>query len=929
MFGRAAVSDAVDVVFRALPTSLLQFRRLTRLQQDTEGYICPLNIHDIDALLDELASKSRYSDGSVRNRIPPRKRRKREDVLKDLFRPLCPFDAACLAQIILKDLRPLMYPLSEKQLHYSAALKIKSNSIKELTIYDVMKIWDPTFSMLKIHHVCYSLGDAADVFQRGEKRFRPSFGIQLAVPKSRKGRSIHDALSPFQASEIIWAETKYDGERAQIHIQVTNGTPTIKIFSKSKRDSTNDRIAVHPVILECLGLADQSRTSQVRRDVILDAEMVPFSGEKIEEFWRIRGLIQDTAIGACARRKPAPDFQEDTQETDYSPHLDRSDDLCLGLVFFDIMHLNGESLLSTPYKKRRAVLESLIRQIPGKAILAQRWPIHMSSTQRRVTGLLSWKLPPRKANDGSEPSTAQGGRPFTPEQSLAKIFAQRLASYEEGLVLKASESLYNDWKIPWVKLKADYIPGLGDGLDLVILGACWHKERAMELRVPRSVLTTFHIGVLVNQDEIAARKDARHKFRVYFTVSYGLSRSELEDINCRFKGSDHVVLADVEGHRNLPYDFELRKDIPAPEILLMKPWLAEVYGDRFTKTNHYPDLKITSTDERDWKNVPWVQVRTPLLICGVRRQQRRFKDLWTTVYDFGKINSASSSKAIRKRKGPCTANESPLARKRQRVIEVDENGSSYDSSSTGSQASHECFEEAPRSQSTKPSSQPLQDAAVNIPGFLTSEGPHATSMPRHETHVDSSSSRLPNIFAGQNNGHLNIDVKSRYPSPPSSPTKPASSKQVDDLDHHHISGKQSNKCQTIPFGKEAPTTSAHINIPAIVDFFRDAVIWYEGGESFPMLDSVRDYLEGNRVHGTEAVLTGCGWHPTCRGSPWVKRGVIFLDAKSSEQFKPLLAEREKTSTTGLRKPLWIFNRETFEWVVSLDDLKVQALAIIS
>jgi hypothetical protein len=74
-----------------------------------------------------------------------------------------------------------MYPLSEKQLHYSAALKIKSNSIKELTIYDAMKIWDPTFSMLKIHRVCYSLGDAADVFQRGEKRFRPSFGIQLAV----------------------------------------------------------------------------------------------------------------------------------------------------------------------------------------------------------------------------------------------------------------------------------------------------------------------------------------------------------------------------------------------------------------------------------------------------------------------------------------------------------------------------------------------------------------------------------------------------------------------------------------------------------------------------------------------------------------------------------------------------------------------------
>lgn len=54
--------------------------------------------------------------------------------------------------------------------------------------------------------------------------------------------------------------------------------------------------------------------------------------------------------------------------------------------------------------------------------------------------------------------------------------------FAEGLVLKASESTYNDARYPWVKLKKDYIPNLGDCIDLVVLGAGWDIDRARELR---------------------------------------------------------------------------------------------------------------------------------------------------------------------------------------------------------------------------------------------------------------------------------------------------------------------------------------------------------------------------------------------------------------------------------------------------------------
>ncbi|EEB93209.1 hypothetical protein MPER_08168, partial [Moniliophthora perniciosa FA553] len=244
-----------------------------------------------------------------------------------------------------------MYPLSEKQMHYTAALKVKSNSVKELTVFDAMKMWDSTLLMLKMHRVCSSLSDAAELFERGQHTLRPSFGVQVAVPKSLKGRSIKDVLSQFGGSKVVWAETKYDGERAQIHVQITNGVPRIKIFSKSKRDSTLDRMAVHPVILECLNLDRHTGNSKVRQDVILDAEMVPFSGNKIEEFWRIRNLIEETAVGTRARRNPEPETRSEPQDTQNTDHSQQSGNinsgLQLGLVFFDVMYLNGESLLAT------------------------------------------------------------------------------------------------------------------------------------------------------------------------------------------------------------------------------------------------------------------------------------------------------------------------------------------------------------------------------------------------------------------------------------------------------------------------------------------------------------------------------------------------------------------------------------------------------
>jgi len=97
--------------------------------------------------------------------------------------------------------------------------------------------------------------------------------------------------------------------------------------------------------------------------------------------------------------------------------------LHLALVFFDVLQVGAASMLNAPYSMRRTVLESIITQIPGRSMLSER------------TVVLEGKM-----------------QELEGQKRLREVWAQRIVDCEEGLVLKAEESTYGDWKLPWVKV---------------------------------------------------------------------------------------------------------------------------------------------------------------------------------------------------------------------------------------------------------------------------------------------------------------------------------------------------------------------------------------------------------------------------------------------------------------------------------------------
>ncbi|KAF8343411.1 hypothetical protein F5887DRAFT_1062181 [Amanita rubescens] len=512
---------------------------LTRSSTEDQSIESPLSISDVDNLLDELASTSEYSAFSLRSNNPTP--RTPQTILRQLYRSLSPSDASFVTQIILKDLRPLLYPLPSD--HYTSALtSYNSNSVQPLSVEDAMRIWDVSGQLLKAYRLKPVI-DSVTIASEDSVNLLGMVGSFIQIPKSQKGRSCLHALSYFKQAKRVWVETKYDGERAQIHLEILpTGESKITIFSKSKRNSTQDREAIHGTIQRAVGMSGTQPTERFKCNIVLDAEMVACHGNAIDG-------------------KASND--------DRDRHL--------GLVFFDILVLDSLPLTQLPYSQRRELLESVIETSVGHIFLAERTPIDLTTAN--------------------------------PERQLQATFAQSIASFEEGVVLKADESTYHDYRLPWVKLKKDYIPGYGDAVDLVILGASWDKKRGRELRVPPTTYTTFYIGALANAKQIDANSTLKPHFYVYFTVSYGLTREQLEDLNFSIKSLGTLPYRQLLD--SMGYTFTLSPSLPVPPaVVFAQPLLAELVGAGFTKSVNckYYELRfprfsrVYRMAERTWRD---------------------------------------------------------------------------------------------------------------------------------------------------------------------------------------------------------------------------------------------------------------------------------------------------------------------------------------
>ena len=240
---------------------------------------------------------------------------------------------------------------------------------------------------------------------------RANCGIKTGIPVhpmlAQPTRGITEVLDRFSETGFT-CEYKYDGERAQVHM-VQAGE--FRVFSRNLEENTSK----YPDIIRDLPHALKEPT--VTTSFILDCEAVAW--DKVNQKRRPFQILS-------TRRKKNVEA-EDVQ-------------VAIVLYAFDLLFLNGESLVKRTLQERRELLHQTFNEVPNEFAFAQHSDC---TTVEEVRELLE-----KSVNEECE-------------GLMVKTLTHN-ATYEP------SRRSYN-----WLKVKKDYLEGMTDSLDLVPIGA-WH-----------------------------------------------------------------------------------------------------------------------------------------------------------------------------------------------------------------------------------------------------------------------------------------------------------------------------------------------------------------------------------------------------------------------------------------------------------------------
>ncbi|KAK7887959.1 ATP-dependent DNA ligase Cdc17 [Exophiala xenobiotica] len=379
-------------------------------------------------------------------------------------------------------------------------------------------------------------------------------GVPLKPMLAKPTKSITEVLDRFEGKNFT-CEYKYDGERAQIHYVAPEAMadfPTAAntlskdpkhfkglaaIFSRNSEDLSKK----YPDILEKLNSWIKPST----KSFVLDCETVAWDpqNKKVLPFQQL-----------MTRKRKDVKTSEVTVK------------VCV--FAFDMLFFNGEPLVKRTFRERRELLHDAFEPAEGEFAFAQ-------------------------YGDGKD------------VEEIQHLLDESVKASCEGLMVKmldTEESGYEPSKRSrnWLKVKKDYLNGVGDSLDLVVLGAYHGKGKR-----------TSWFGAFL----LAAYNPETQMFETVCNIGTGFSEAILEEF--------HKELSDIIIERPKPFYSHSTVKNDQPDVWFEPRFVWEVKTADLTLSPRYR----AAIDEMGGKN--GISLRFPRFIH--KREDKKPEDATTSL----------------------------------------------------------------------------------------------------------------------------------------------------------------------------------------------------------------------------------------------------------------------------------------------------------
>jgi DNA ligase-1 len=380
----------------------------------------------------------------------------------------------------------------------------------------------PITQVKRLHLVTGDIGETAVGCKRGE--FEASTITLFQPVRFMLASPVETPNEVFErmGADKVWTEEKYDGVRCQMHRQASR----VELFSRDLKETTG----AFPELMEA--------APSIGHDVLFDGEVLAHRDGRVLRFFELQRRLGRKQVDPKLRR-----------------------DIPVVLVIFDLLWLDGRTLLDEPLTTRRKLLEGLGLEHPY--LLA-------------------------RLEEATEP------------EHLDRIFAETRARGNEGLMVKDPLSPYTPGRrgLAWLKLKRPLAT-----LDVVVTAVEWgHGKR-------RGVLSDYTFAV----------RDTSTGRLVNVGKAYtGLTDAEIADFTKRFlemtiEDHGHVRLVRPEVVLEVAFDSiqhsgrhlsgyalrfpriaRIREDKPVEEIDTLER-VAELYDRYFGEKSEVPLSEVAET----------------------------------------------------------------------------------------------------------------------------------------------------------------------------------------------------------------------------------------------------------------------------------------------------------------------------------------------